>query len=77
MGITIDMWFEIASFIVGGIFVYFQWEKSVKTKRAEIIHQIIDKLRFDEDLIKATYILDITRIGITTHFIMVITGWSI
>lgn len=61
MGITIDMWFEIASLaltIVGGIFVYFQWEKSAKTKRAEIIHQIIDKLRFDEDLIKATYILD-------------------
>lgn len=61
MGKNVEVWLEIVSLVftvIGGIFIYIQWQKSIKTKRAEFIHQILDKLRFDEDLLEATYILD-------------------
>ena len=43
---------------VGGIFVYFQWQKSLKTRRAEFIYQIIDRFLTDKDLLEATYRLE-------------------
>lgn len=36
--------------IIGGIFAYGQWRYSNKTKRADFISQIINKLRFDKEM---------------------------
>lgn len=44
--------------IIGGIFACRQWSNANKTKRAEYINQIIEKLRFDESLAEAMYIID-------------------
>ena len=43
---------------IGGIFIFFQWRKSLKIKRAEFIYQIIDKLVTDKDLLDASYQLE-------------------
>lgn len=51
---SIENWLTLISIIFAGIagsFVYWQWRKNVKTKRAEFINQIIEKLRFDKNLI--------------------------
>jgi hypothetical protein len=56
--LTIDNWLTIISLAfvaIGGVFIYFQWKKSLKIKRAEFINQIIEKLRFDDDLPKTMY----------------------
>lgn len=61
MGNNAEVWIGIVSLVftaIGGIFIYIQWQKSIKTKRAEFIYQILDKLRFDDELSEATYILD-------------------
>ena len=41
--------------IVGGIFAYKQWSAANRIKRTEFINQIIDKLRFDKDMVKIMY----------------------
>lgn len=59
--ITIDNILTIISLIfiaIGGVFVYWQWYKSLKTKRAEFIHQILEKLRFDKGFQEAMYVVD-------------------
>ena len=59
--LTIENWLTIVSltFIaIGGVFVYWQWHKSLKTKRAEFINQILEKLRFDQNLPKTMYVVD-------------------
>lgn len=43
--------FSIIIAIIGGIFAYRQWLFSNKTKRAEFINQIINKLRFQNEMI--------------------------
>tara|TARA_R110002012_G_scaffold263456_1_gene446318 strand:+ start:159217 stop:159747 length:531 start_codon:yes stop_codon:yes gene_type:complete len=61
INLTTDNWLTIISLVfvaVGGIFIYLQWHKSLKTRRAEFINQILEKLRFDEDLPKSMYIID-------------------
>jgi len=42
----------------GGLFAYLQWRKSVKLKRAEFLNQIIEKIRFDDEISKALYLID-------------------
>ncbi len=61
INLTVDNWLKIISLIfgvIGGFFVYYQWRKSVKTKRAEFINQILEKLRFNKDLSKYMHIID-------------------
>lgn len=61
INLTIKEWLEVAPLIftiIGGIFFLLQWRKDIKTKRAEFIYQILDKFRFDGNLLETTYILD-------------------
>ncbi|GHT29534.1 hypothetical protein AGMMS49574_06550 [Bacteroidia bacterium] len=44
--------------LIGGCFALYQWQSSIKTKRAEFINQILEKLRFDKELTKTMYIVD-------------------
>ena len=44
--------------IIGGTFAYIQWKSANKLKRSEFINQIIDKLRFDKDLVKTMYLIE-------------------
>jgi hypothetical protein len=58
---TIDNWLTLISlfFVVsGGFFVYLQWRKNLKIRRAEFIAQILEKLRFDKKLIETMYMVD-------------------
>jgi hypothetical protein len=58
---TIDNWLTLCSIIlvvIGGMFALVQWIASNKIKRAEFISQIIDKLRFDKDMVKTMYMVD-------------------
>lgn len=59
--LTTENWLSIISLgfvAIGGVFIFWQWHKSVKTKRAEFINQILEKLRFDQDLTKTMYTID-------------------
>ncbi|WP_204346680.1 hypothetical protein [Psychroserpens algicola] len=56
-----DNWLTLISLlfaVIAGGFVYYQWRKSTKTRRAEFINQILEKLRFDKELPKSMYIID-------------------
>lgn len=44
--------------VIGGIFAYRQWEAANRIKRTEFINQIIEKLRFDKDMVKTMYTID-------------------
>lgn len=44
--------------IVGGLFAFFQWHLNNKTKRTELIDEIIRKLRFDKEMAETMYIID-------------------
>jgi len=44
--------------VLGGVFAYMQWRKSIKLKCSEFINQIIEKLRFDKEMVKAIYLID-------------------
>lgn len=44
--------------IIGGLFAYKQWSTANKTKRSEFINQIIEKLRFDKDMVDTMYMVD-------------------
>lgn len=44
--------------IIGSFFVYRQWLAANQIKRTEFISQIIEKLRFDKDLVKTMDIID-------------------
>jgi hypothetical protein len=41
----------------GGILTFRQWRKSMKLRRAEFVSQIIEKLWFDKDMVKAIYLI--------------------
>lgn len=58
MNLTIENLLTLISLffaMIGGIFIYLQWQKSLKIRRAEFISQIIEKLRFNDDLAKILY----------------------
>ncbi|MGM9809462.1 MAG: hypothetical protein ACI30J_01135 [Paludibacteraceae bacterium] len=44
--------------LIGGVFVYIQWKKSLKIKRADFIDRLLEKNRFDKDVQHAMYIVD-------------------
>ena len=44
--------------MVGGIFAFHQWNISNKIKRSEYINQIIKKLRFDNEMTEAMFIVE-------------------
>lgn len=61
VNLSFENWLAIISLsfvAIGGIFIYLQWQKSLKTRRAEFINQILEKLRFDEDLTKTMYTIE-------------------
>jgi len=59
--ITCDKYFTWMSLIIAIIsiaFAFLQWRKSINTRRAEFINQILDKLRFDKELRKIIYVFE-------------------
>ena len=44
--------------IFGGFFTYRQWAAANKTKRTEFIKQIMERLRFDKELVDTMYIIE-------------------
>ena len=58
---TTDNWLTFISLIfvvIGGCFALWQWKKNNKIKQAEFFNQIIEKLRFDENLSQIMYVVD-------------------
>jgi hypothetical protein len=58
---TVDNYLSLISLVfvaIGGLFVYQQWKKNLKIKRAEFIYQILEKLRIDKDIPAILYIID-------------------
>lgn len=60
---TIDMSDLIAALsllfaIIGGIFAYYQWRKSILFKRAAYINELTEKTRTDSDIQETVYLLD-------------------
>ena len=49
---------SFAALIAGGIFAFIQWNRTIKIKRSEFINQIIEKLRFDDKMASAMYLID-------------------
>ena len=59
--LSIDHWLEIVSLVfvcIGGIFVYFQWDRSIRIRRAEFLYQLLEKLRFEDEMVKSMYVVD-------------------
>jgi len=54
--------------VVGGVFAFFQWHKSVKLKHAEFLNQIIEKIRFDEKMAEAIYLIDYNQFWYNESF---------
>ncbi|MDR0991760.1 MAG: hypothetical protein LBL87_02530 [Ruminococcus sp.] len=56
-----ENWFSalsIIAIIIGGIFALLQYRKSIQLRRAEFLNQIIEKLRFDDEIVKTMYTID-------------------
>ena len=49
---------SLIAVIVGGCFGYYQWQKSIKIKRAEYLNELTEKIRTDPDISEVVYILD-------------------
>ncbi|MCL2572658.1 MAG: hypothetical protein FWE11_09680 [Defluviitaleaceae bacterium] len=60
----------IAMFFVfaGGIFALWRWSKGVKLQRAEYVKQLIEKLRFDDSIVEAAYMIDYDPCWYNEHF---------
>lgn len=61
LNLSIENWLTIISLIfaaIGGIFIFLQWKKSIKNRRAEFIYQILEKLRFDSTLAESMYVVE-------------------
>lgn len=44
--------------ILGGLFTFFQWKKSVRIKRADYINELTEKIRSDEDIKNIIYLFE-------------------
>lgn len=59
--ISIENWLKIISLVfvcIGGVFVYIQWDRSIRIRRAEFLHQLLEKLRFEEDMVRSMYTVE-------------------
>lgn len=54
--------------IIGGFFALMQWRHSTALKRAEIIKQIVGKMRFDKDIADISYMLEYDKFEYTEEF---------
>ena len=43
---------------VGGFFALFQWISANRIKRAELINQIVERLRFDQEMVSTMYMIE-------------------
>lgn len=49
---------SIGLVIIGGIFAYYQWRRSVSLKRASYINELTEKIRSDSDIKDCIYLFD-------------------
>lgn len=54
--------------IVGGIFAYYQWRRNVLLKRANYINELTEKIRTDDSIRYAVYLLDYGDIWYSGQF---------
>lgn len=54
--------------IVGAIFTFFQWKKSIKKQRADYINDLTEKIRTDTDIREIIYIFDYNEIWYNDRF---------
>lgn len=54
--------------VIGGLFAYWQWRRSVSLKRADYINDLTEKIRTDEAISKAIYLFDYDSIWYTEEF---------
>lgn len=54
--------------IIGMFFGFYQWEKSVKMKKAEYIERLTEKIRADDDIKEIVYIIDYGQIWYNEAF---------
>ena len=54
--------------IVGVLFGYYQWKKSVRIKKAEYINELTEKIRTDKDIKEIVYVLDYNHQWYTSSF---------
>lgn len=50
--------FSIIGIYIGGILTLIQWRNSLKLKRSKFINQMIEKLRFNNEIVKAIYLIE-------------------
>lgn len=58
---TVDNWLSLISLflvVLGGLFAWKQWNAGTSIKRAEFINQIIEKLRFDNEMADAMHLIE-------------------
>lgn len=58
---TFDQIISLFTFVfavVGGVFALVQWVTMNNIRRAEFINQIIDKLRFDKEMVETMYMIE-------------------
>lgn len=54
--------------IIGAVFGFYQWKKSVKITRAEYIERLTEKIRTDDDIREMVYTLDYGHVWYTVAF---------
>lgn len=54
--------------VTGGVFALFQWISANKTKRAELINLINEKLRFDQEMVEAIRMVEYDDLWYTYSF---------
>lgn len=60
--------FSTILLIVGGIFTYVQWKKSLKLKNAEYINELSERLATDTEIQEAFYMLDYSDLWYSKDF---------
>lgn len=71
VNLTTENWLTVISLAfaaIGGAFIYLQWQKTLKAKRAEFINQILEKIIFDEELQKTMYSIDYDQNWYSSRF---------
>lgn len=48
----------LAGALIGGLFALYQWQESNKSKRAELIYSIYEKIRFSDSIMATIYMID-------------------
>ena len=54
--------------LIGGVFAYFQWRKSISIKKAEYVNGLLEKIYTDSEINEVFYIIDYGKSWYTDKF---------